>query len=39
MDTGATHSFVSLQAAQYLTGEVQNAEQLEVRLFAKKKSF
>ena len=32
MDTGATCSFISLQVAQYLTGEVQNEERLEVTL-------
>ena len=32
MDTSATYSFVSLQVAQYLTGEVWNEEQLEVTL-------
>ena len=32
MDTGATHSFVSSKVAQYLMGEVQNEEQLEVTL-------
>ena len=32
MDTDTTYSFVSSQVAFYLTGEVQNKEQLEVTL-------